>query len=37
MLDEGSKRLVDSVVKQDDILRENVTSAYYAVNVVGLS
>lgn len=31
VLDEGSKKLVDSVVKTDDILRENVTSAYSAV------
>ncbi len=26
MLDEGSKRLVDGVVREDDILEENVTS-----------
>lgn len=26
MLDEGSKKLVDGVVREDDILEENVTS-----------
>ena len=26
VLDAGSKRLVDGVVKEDDILKENVTS-----------
>ena len=26
ILDEGSKKLVDTVVKEDDILQENVTS-----------
>ena len=32
MLDEGSKRLVEGVVREDDILEENVTSpssSYY--------
>ena len=27
MLDEGSKTLVDGVVREDDILEENVTSS----------
>jgi len=27
VLDEGSKRLVDGVVREDDILEENVTSS----------
>lgn len=27
VLDAGSKRLVDGTVKEDDILKENVTSA----------
>ena len=26
MLDEGSRKLVDSVVKEDEILEENITS-----------
>lgn len=26
MVDEGSKRLIDNAVKEDDILNENVTS-----------
>ena len=28
MVDENSKKLLDSVVKEDDILELNVTSAY---------
>lgn len=28
MLDEGSKKLIDNAVKEDDILKENVTSKH---------
>ena len=35
ILDAGSKRLVDTVVKEDDILKENVTSMQQTERISG--
>lgn len=39
VLDNGSKRIVDGIVKEDDILKENVTSnsSTRRICIIGLS
>jgi hypothetical protein len=35
VLDEGSKKIIDNVVKEDDILNENIASRSSAAEVLG--
>lgn len=37
MVDEGSRKLIDNAVKEDDILNENVTSKRFGLYVLTLS